>query len=430
MAEPKEAKVRAALTDAKVRAAQPGDTLRDYSGSHGDGRLMLVVSTHGVRSWIYRQRRGKNDTTKKLGRYPEMTLAEARKEATRLGGRPEPLRRAGSFGKLLDEYVQHLRARGAASANDTDAEFKRSIPESDPIRSREARSITTAEIAAILRRKRWGKASGKHAKTEVKEDVKDDAKKPSTRVNRLRSMLSAAFNHASKHDYDPRQPDTAATFLIQHNPVLGTARIPEWERTRDRVLTRAEAQAFWQAMSELNGTEQRKSIGAFWRVVLLTGQRVTQLHKAQAEGDLLILTDSKGRGAKPKRHALPMTPRIAELWPATALVRAPGTPEVRAVHIDTIRQAAAEVLREIVEGRRRKAPVDEQPEDAEANDIRRTIETVLKDLGVSREDRAELLSHGRAGVQATHYERSDFIEPKLRALRLWEEWLFTDEGEQ
>jgi len=34
---------------------------------------------------------------------------------------------------------------------------------------------------------------------------------------------------------------------------------------------------------------------------------------------------------------------------------------------------------------------------------------VLKDARVSREDRAELLSHGRAGVQAAHYERTDYI---------------------
>lgn len=384
-----------ALTDAKVRAARPGTTLTDDDGSRGRGRLLLVVSAHGRKSWTYRQRRGSADTTKKVGEYPAMTLAEARKESAQLGDHPEPLRRAGSFGKLLDEYVQSLKARAAASAADTEAELERSIPLDDPIRSREARRVTTSDIAAILRRKSSGKASG---------NPKPGAAPPTTRVNRLRSMLSAAFNHASRHDYDPRKPHTAATFLIQHNPVLATPRIAEWEKARDRVLTHQEARAFWKRMGELNGTEQQKAIGAFWQCVMLTGQRATQLLKAQREGDLLVLTDTKGKNAKPKRHALPMTPRIAKLWPATEAARRGGP---RGVHIDTIRQSAAAAL----------------PEGVVASDIRRTVETLLKDAGVSRDDRAELLSHGRTGVQAAHYERTDSIEPKLRALRLVEAWV-------
>ena len=39
------------------------------------------------------------------------------------------------------------------------------------------------------------------------------------------------------------------------------------------------------------------------------------------------------------------------------------------------------------------------------------------DSGISAGDRAELLSHGKAGIQARHYERSDYILPKLQALQ-------------
>jgi hypothetical protein len=56
-------------------------------------------------------------------------------------------------------------------------------------------------------------------------------------------------------------------------------------------------------------------------------------------------------------------------------------------------------------------------------DLRRTIETVLKDAGVSREDRAELLSHGRTGVQAAHYEQTDLLPQKTEALLILERWV-------
>ena len=57
-------------------------------------------------------------------------------------------------------------------------------------------------------------------------------------------------------------------------------------------------------------------------------------------------------------------------------------------------------------------------------DIRRTVETRLQALGVSRDVRAQLLSHGRSsGVQARHYERYDYLLEKRSALQLWEEHL-------
>jgi integrase len=159
--------------------------------------------------------------------------------------------------------------------------------------------------------------------------------------------------------------------------------------------------------------------------VALTGQRVVQLLAAVEEDvelppaapaspkskakpaptklRLLVLTDSKGRGAKPKRHALPLTPRLIELW---AVAKGARTADVF-----TVRGAASTALKTLAPG-------------ATPMDLRRTIETALMDAGVSREDRAELLSHGRnGGVQQKHYERTDYLEPKLRALEVLERWV-------
>ena len=64
-------------------------------------------------------------------------------------------------------------------------------------------------------------------------------------------------------------------------------------------------------------------------------------------------------------------------------------------------------------------------------DIRRTVETRLQALGVSRDVRAQLLSHGRSGgVQAKHYERHDFLKEKAAALALWESYLIETVGQR
>jgi len=40
--------------------------------------------------------------------------------------------------------------------------------------------------------------------------------------------------------------------------------------------------------------------------------------------------------------------------------------------------------------------------------------------------RRELLSHGKTGIQARHYERSDYILPKLHALQVLEQWVLDE----
>jgi len=52
-------------------------------------------------------------------------------------------------------------------------------------------------------------------------------------------------------------------------------------------------------------------------------------------------------------------------------------------------------------------------------DLRRTAETKLAQLGVTKEVRAHLLSHGISGVQDQAYNRYEFHAEKLAALQVW-----------
>jgi hypothetical protein len=51
-------------------------------------------------------------------------------------------------------------------------------------------------------------------------------------------------------------------------------------------------------------------------------------------------------------------------------------------------------------------------------DLRRTCETTLARLGVTKETRAWLLSHGRSGVQDKHYDRNTYLPEKRTTLEL------------
>ena len=53
-------------------------------------------------------------------------------------------------------------------------------------------------------------------------------------------------------------------------------------------------------------------------------------------------------------------------------------------------------------------------------DVRRTAETMLAGMGISRDTRAQLLSHGLGGVQDQHYDRHGYADEKRAALIAWE----------
>lgn len=58
-------------------------------------------------------------------------------------------------------------------------------------------------------------------------------------------------------------------------------------------------------------------------------------------------------------------------------------------------------------------------------DLRRIIETRLAGMGVSKDTRAQLLSHGLSGVQTRNYDRNEYEREKRDAWRLLHRWIET-----
>lgn len=65
-----------ALTDTKIRAARPAEKMRLLMDGNG---LMLAVFPTGVKSWRWRYERDGKQTVVTLGKYPEMSLLQARR---------------------------------------------------------------------------------------------------------------------------------------------------------------------------------------------------------------------------------------------------------------------------------------------------------------------------------------------------------------
>lgn len=360
----------AQLTDKMVRAAQPGDVLSDDDGSRNAGRLTLTVKKNGRKVWQFRNRQGGKDTTKLVGDYPAMSLSEARAAVEKLRKTPDLLKKAGTLEELLTAYKESLGDRPSA-----DDVRKQMNTNRDPLFAKEARSVTPAEISGLLR-----KAVERGATTQV---------------NRWRSTLCAAYNFAAHIDFSPLRPAEGTRFMITSNPVMLVPRIAEFEIPRKRILTDDELREY------IAGCRARcDAVGAFLELQLFSGQRIKQLRAAAFAKKTITVTDRKGRRATAKINVLPVIPAWRDLPERAAL----------AIHatLNVISKAGNALL----------------PEGANMLDLRRTVETQFQELGIDRETRGYILSHG-SGVQQRVYEQAELLERKAAALNVWANYLQT-----
>jgi integrase len=310
----------------------------------------------------------------------------------------------GSFGQLLEVYTQFLTDSARASAKSVAGTLALHVINAHPLLiPRKANEITPGDIQFILAR------LVQQGKTR--------------QVNLLRSHLQAAFNYAAKHDNDPRRVAAqAVAFNLTSNPVSLIPQIADFNRTGDRSLNREELLLL---LAELDSAPLIPA--SFIRLlVALGGQRIEQLLRAEwADYDfdarVLTLRDSKGRpGLGVRDHLVPLTNWAIEILEPLRELNSNAHPftSVGRTRMDV--GTPTKLINKISARLHAKHGI----EPFRGGDIRRTCETLLASIGISKEVRAQLLSHGRStGVQARHYDRYAYLPEKLEALEKWRDFL-------
>jgi integrase len=299
--------------------------------------------------------------------------------------------------------VDHLKARKSTSAAQVAGIFEKHVIKPFPtIAQTKANKIEPASIQRILSRM-------------VNLGL-------TRQVNKARSYIGAAFAYGGKADNDPRtMAADGVLFDLKANPSLLVPVIREYEKTGERALSEDELRHYWTELAELPAIQE----AALRLNLALACQRPTQLLRADWPAfdfteNTLLLADSKGRGGS-RDHLLPLTPfALAQLQPLRTMnAEAPGpftSDGRRGMVVGTLSVAVKDISKALK--KKHGVPRFQQ------RDLRRTVETMLQKLGIEKEVRAHLLSHGRSkGVQGKHYERYDFLKEKREALERWGEQL-------
>jgi len=119
------------LSDNKVKSLKPKD--KDYKVSDGDG-LYLLVTARGTKLWNLRCTINKKSTTIGLGKYPLVSLAQAREKRKEIrsnianngtiGSEKEKDSSTVTFSKLCDLYFEHRSDLAESTSDDYKAYLK------------------------------------------------------------------------------------------------------------------------------------------------------------------------------------------------------------------------------------------------------------------------------------------------------------------
>jgi integrase len=265
------------LTARQVQTARGTRRLID-----GDG-LTLEISPTGHKRWLVRFSRNKKPTEKSLGKYPYLSLADARdasyqfKRNLALGIVPV---KAITFGEIAEEVLRSKTHLRTSTASQTRTWLRHCAP----LMSRHISSVSVDDCIALLR-----------PLYETTPTVAD----------RVRALMADVFSAAKVRGH-----------FTGDNPCV-------WKGTLDQILPRRpqavnHAALDWrEAPALFKALAMQGVVGRATQFLMLTACRKMEAVEArwsEIDGDVLTITPDRMKGAK--THRVPLSPAAIALLEA------------------------------------------------------------------------------------------------------------------
>lgn len=345
------------------------------------------VSASGTKSFVLMYYTAGKKKRLTLGRFPMMTLAEARRRAHEAlatvaeGGEPEAKPAVAdvgvSFSSAVEMFVaQHCRRHNRAShAQETERVLRTKFVTSWG--ERPIRSISRADVLRVL-------------------DDAVDAGHPSA-ANHALAAVRKLFSWAVERS------------LVETSPCTGVSR-PAPVMHRDRVLSDDELASVWHGALALAAP-----FSHIVRLLILTGQRrgeVAGLRWSEVDWLNAVWNIPPARTKNGRQHALPLTPLAIEV-----LKTVPSVHDELAFPARGNDDATPSGFSKI------KRRLDELSgvSDWTLHDLRRTLATQLAGMGVAPHVVERILNHasGTFGGVAGIYNRFQYLPEMRAALGMW-----------
>ncbi|MGJ0511184.1 tyrosine-type recombinase/integrase [Methylocystis sp.] len=378
------------LTELQVKAAKtpPGRAQIDLWDATVRG-LSLRVTSNGIKTFSLKYRNGRGKEKRiKLGRHPDLSLADARAAAMEYKARiargedpaadkntPEP--EEPSVSSLIDEFVKR-HASFNKSGKETERILRREI---EPVfGTRDFASITKTEMIGLI------------------ETIADRGA-PVLARNTL-AAVRKMFNWAVSRDLLDRSP-------------CDRVKAPGKAPKRERALSTEEVRAVWLAAREIEWP-----FGPLVQLLMLTGQRRTEIANLRwswIDEEKSVIAFPATIMKNSREHLLPMSRPVAEIM--KNLPRFGGD--------DRLFRSRTNASKNVVSGfSKTKRRLDQLSGVADwvLHDIRRTVATQMNALGIQDTTVDRVLSHVIPGVSGV-YNKHKYLDEKQEALERWAAFL-------
>jgi integrase len=374
-----------ALTAAAVERIKPPSKGQADHFDRGYPGLALRCSYGGAKAFVYVYRLHGHQRRLTLGRWPGMSLAEAReawRNAHKLvarGESPASARPAAadSFAAVAADWLKRDQA-----GNRTVGEVRRSL-ERDVIPAWRDRLITT-----ITRRDA----------AELIDTVADRGAPVMAR--RLHTHLHRLFRWS------------VGRGIIAANPMTDLPK-PGAETERKRVLSEAELAAVWQAVQQLAWP-----FGPAIALLVLTGARrdeIGSLRWSEIEDNAIKLAGARTKNGEP--HVIPLSAAAVDIIANTHRIASSGYVFTTMGETPVSGWSKAKAMLDAAAAKHYGAALPAW----RLHDLRRTLATGLQRLGFNLQVIEAVLGHiggSRAGIVGV-YQRHSFDSEKRTALEAW-----------
>jgi integrase len=375
---------RQRLTDKVCKQHPPATGQVDLWDTYLPG-FGLRISHGGRRTFMVMTRVNGKQRRLTIGRYGEVTLAEARQkardtlEAASNGVDPAAAERAAqqaaqrqrrnTFQAVAEDYLQD-HCRGLRSKAQIEARLRNDVlPE---WADRAVSDIKRADVKELFRRK---------------------SRTAPVAANRTLEVVRNLFNWALDEE------------LVEYNPAQRIK--PNPETPVERVLSDDELRRVWERAGEVG-----YPFGPLVRVLILTGQRLREtagMRWSDLDLEQGVWTIPADRSKSGRKHIVPL--------PAPAVEVLDALPRL-GDHVFSTGRAGDKPVEGFSKAKRRfDAGCDVT--DWTYHDLRRTVGTGMARLRVDSFTRGRVFNHARQGVTDTTYNAYDYFEEKKGALDRW-----------
>jgi integrase len=346
--------------------------------------FLLRLSPGGTKTFQVFYRHNQRQRRYTLGRYPTLTLTQARKMAKLAladavqgkdpAGVRRSLRDADTFATLATEYMErHAKV------------FKKSWQEDEWIIASYLQPVWGPRLLSDIKRR------------DVRDVVVRIAEHAPIMANRVLGLVKTMFNFALDNEW------------VETNPCYRLPR-PGKEHQRDRVLTDDEIRTLWVAWGQ-----EPPTIAALLRLQLLTAQRVgevRQMRRCDVDVDSAWWTIPAEYAKNGHAHRVPLSEHALEIVKDRLAVT--NVPWLFTAAKDGTLPLSYGTVHTAIWRIRKKSGVG----DWSSHDLRRTVVTLLSRSGTPRITLQKILNHTERDVIRS-YDHNSFDQEKRAALNAW-----------